>query len=383
MLATVFVTRMSMGVQFQSVAAVAPLLVADLGIGYAQLGILSGLYLLPGAAAALPGGVLGARYGERRVVVSSLALMAVGVGVTAASQGFLVAAAGRLAAGIGAVLMNILLAKMVADWFAGRELSTAMAVMLSSWPIGLALASASLGGLAAGTSWRTAIWLTAAWAIAGLVLMLLAYRDPPAASAVPAAGRARLSGRDLALGVSAGFAWGCFNASLVVMVLFGQDLLVTRGVELGTAGATMSALLAITLVSVPVGGVIADRWRHPTLLIASSTLVAGTIAMLFVVSPWPLPTLLVTGFIGGLPAGAIMALVPKAVRAGTLATAFGVYYTVFYLVMALAQAAAGAVRDVSGSAAIAVVFAGALMMTTVVGLAGFRGIERRWSADGG
>ena len=61
-LVIVFVTRTSMGVQFQAVAAVAPLMVADLQLTWVQLGSLIGLYLLPGAVLALPGGVLGQRF---------------------------------------------------------------------------------------------------------------------------------------------------------------------------------------------------------------------------------------------------------------------------------------------------------------------------------
>src|SRR6266516_3008406 len=139
-LTIVFVTRLSMGYQFQSVASVGPLLVPELGLTWTQLGSLIGLYMLPGAFFALPGGMLGQRVGERRTVVGSLALMVV--------------------SGVGAVLMNILLAKMVADWFAGREMSTAMAVMLTSWPVGLGLAAATLGGLATSSSWRVAIVTT-------------------------------------------------------------------------------------------------------------------------------------------------------------------------------------------------------------------------------
>jgi MFS family permease len=159
-LVIVFVTRTSMGFQFQSVAAVAPLMVAELQLTWVQLGSLIGLYLLPGAVFALPGGVLGQRFGDRRIVVVSLALMVAGGLVTAAAHGFIVAAAGRLLSGVGAVLMNILLAKMVADWFAERELSTAMGIMLTSWPVGLGIAAATLGALATRTrrggrrSWR-------------------------------------------------------------------------------------------------------------------------------------------------------------------------------------------------------------------------------------
>src|SRR5437773_11527586 len=87
-LAIVFVTRTSMGYQFQSVASVGPLLVSELGLTWAQLGLLIGLYMLPGAFFALPSGVVGQRLGERRTAAGSPAPMAVGGLVSAASPRF-------------------------------------------------------------------------------------------------------------------------------------------------------------------------------------------------------------------------------------------------------------------------------------------------------
>src|SRR5437899_11018498 len=182
-LALIFVTRTSMGVQFQSIASVGPLLVADLGLSYAQVGTLIGLYLLPGVALSLPGGLIGQRFGDRRAVVCGLAAMVVGGLVTAWSDGFAGAAAGRLLSGGGAVLMNILLIKMTAGWFAGRQMAPAMAVMLTAWPVGRGLAAATLGGLAPSTSWRTPLVLAVATAALGLVVMATVFREAPVRAA--------------------------------------------------------------------------------------------------------------------------------------------------------------------------------------------------------
>src|SRR5216684_2932490 len=76
----IFLARTTMAMQFQSIAPVAPLLIADLGISYAELGLLIGLYLLPGTVLALPGGLLGQRFGNRRVALWGLALMVGGQG---------------------------------------------------------------------------------------------------------------------------------------------------------------------------------------------------------------------------------------------------------------------------------------------------------------
>ena len=119
-LAVLPAARTSMGFQFQSLASAAPPLVADLGLGYAEVGSLIGLYFLPGVALALPGGLLGRRFGDTRVVAFGLALMAVGGALAGLAEGYGTLAAARLLSGLGAVLLNVLMAKMVADWFAGN-----------------------------------------------------------------------------------------------------------------------------------------------------------------------------------------------------------------------------------------------------------------------
>jgi MFS family permease len=378
-LVIVFVTRTSMGFQFQAVAAVAPLMVEELHLTWVQLGSLIGLYMLPGAVFALPGGVLGQRFGDRRMVVGSLALMVAGGLVTAAAHGFVVAAAGRLVSGAGAVLMNILLAKMVADWFVGRELSTAMGIMLTSWPVGLGIATATLGALATHASWRVAVVATALVAGFGLVLIAFAYRDPPRSASGAAkadAQRIRLSGREVGLASSGGFAWGCFNASLVAIIAFGPGLLTSRGMALRDAGFVVSLAIWVTMLSVPIGGLLTDRLGRPSIPIVAGSLLAALCTGLLPELSRPLLAFCLVGFAIGAPPGALMAILPKAVASERLATAFGVYYTVYYVVMAAVQLAAGGVRDLFGSAAAPIVFAALVMAATIVGFGAFRLIER-------
>ena len=57
-LAILFTVRAVMGFQFQSIASVSTFLVDDLGIEFAEIGILVGLYLLPGIVLAYPSGAL-------------------------------------------------------------------------------------------------------------------------------------------------------------------------------------------------------------------------------------------------------------------------------------------------------------------------------------
>ena len=57
-LAVLFVARLALGYQFQSAGSVAPFLIRDLGIDYAQIGLLVGGFILPGIAISLPSGPL-------------------------------------------------------------------------------------------------------------------------------------------------------------------------------------------------------------------------------------------------------------------------------------------------------------------------------------
>jgi len=375
-LVLVFLTRSSMGFQFGAIPAAQSLIVADLGLSYAQFGLVFGLYMLPGVIFAAPGGLIGQRFGERRVVIGGLTLMAVGSVMTALAGGFATATAGRIVSGIGAVLMNILLARLVSDWFVGKELGTAMAVMLTSWPVGLGLATSTLGALAARWGWRWMIIATALAAVLGLLLMLAFREAPRSAGTSGNATRAALTRRDLALSLSGGFAWGCFNASLVAIIAFGPGLLLARGATLGAAGSVVSLAIWLTILSIPLGGLLGDRLGRPNLMIVAGSLVAALVTLLIPVITSAVLAFCLVGFAIGPPPGPLMALLPRALPPERLTAGLGVFYTVFYVMMALTQPAAGLVRDLVGDPAAPIVFAATVMAATVVGLAIFRSIER-------
>ena len=67
-----------MAFQFQSVAAVAPLLGAKFDASLADIGLLIGLYFTPGVALSLPGGAIGKRFGDKATVCGALLLMLIG-----------------------------------------------------------------------------------------------------------------------------------------------------------------------------------------------------------------------------------------------------------------------------------------------------------------
>src|SRR5258708_35542104 len=101
-----------MAFQFQSVAAVAPLLGPKFGVNLADIGLLIGLYFTPGVALALPGGAIGQRFGDKATVLAALTLMLIGNLGMAFSDLWSMQIAGRLFAGVDGVLINEQISKM-------------------------------------------------------------------------------------------------------------------------------------------------------------------------------------------------------------------------------------------------------------------------------
>jgi MFS family permease len=372
-LAVLFVVRLSMSFQFQSVAAVAPLLGRDFGVGLADIGLLIGLYFTPGVALALPGGAIGQRFGDKTTVLGALLLMLLGGLTMAFSDSWNGQIAGRLVAGAGGVLLNVQMTKMVTDWFAGKEIATAMAIFVNSWPAGVALSLLTLPSTGTTYSVATAYLAVAALIGFGIVLLAAGYREPPHPAAA-AASSARLDRNVIIAVVVAGLIWGLFNVGFAVIFTFGPSMLIERGWSMSAAGSITSVVLWLSVFSVPSGGYLADRTKRP-----QSILVAGAILVAILMLALPRSSAVVVivvalGLISGLPAGPIMSLPARVLAPATRAIGMGVFYTVYYAAMMLGPVIGGAYAKWAGSAAAAFDFGAVMVLACPLMLWGFNQI---------
>ena len=374
-LAALTFARTVLGFQFQSLPAVAPLVVADFNIGYAALGTIIGLYLLPGIAVAIPGGVLAQRFGDKRIVCWGLAAMAAG-GLMMAFGDEKWLTAGRIVSGCGAVFLNVLITKMTTDTFEGREVVTALGLVITSWPLGIALALVTLPPLAAVSSWRAGMVAGAALSVIALVLLFLVY--PARAKRTHAAARLRfdLTRHELALSLLSGLVWSFYNMGLILVLAFGPAWLVAGGDSPSHASAVVSLVSWLLIVSVPLGASLADRAGHPmTTMLTFLLLAAGTIALLPSAGA-SVALMAALGLIFGPPAGLIMALAGQSAAPERRALAMGVYFTVYYVGMGVVPGVAGFARDVTGSAVAPIWLSAAMMLLTAVALFAFRALRR-------
>jgi predicted MFS family arabinose efflux permease len=375
-LAALFTARTAMAFQFQTIGSSGPLLVRDLAFSYADVGTLIGLYLLPGVVIAIPGGLLGQRFGLK-VVLGGLALMALGGVLTAGAASVAAMALGRLISGAGAALLNVLLAKMVADWFTDRQLTTALGILVTSWPLGVGAGLAGGHAIAAAYGWPALMQCGAGLALASLLLLSAVYRDPPGApTAAPLAAAARLTGHEWRMSLVAGAIWAVYNVGFIVLISFAPGFMVAHGFSLAQGSSIVSLVGWLLVPTIVAGGLLSARLGRPTLIMAGGFGVAALAAAALPLTTQLTSMFVVIGLVAGLPAGAIMALPVEVLRPESRAAGMGVYFTCFYAGMAVLPAIAGWLRDRIASAAAPVLFASAMMICALGLLALFRGLQR-------
>lgn len=368
-----------MGIQFQSVASVSPFLIKDLEIDYTRLGVLIGLYHLPGAFLAFPGGFLGKRFGDKRVVMNALVLMAIGGLIMGASDTYALSSTGRLLSGFGGILLNVLLAKMIADWFAGKEIITAMAILVSSWPLGISLGLISLGKLAIVSSWQLVMYLTAAACFIALALMAALYRTPSVArekKKTESAG-VKLSKQELCLVILAGLIWMLFNVGFIVLPSFGPDLLTSIGYTGTVAGSMVSMVTWISIFSIQLGGYISEKISRPNIILVTCFVGISLAMFLLPYCPYPLALFVWLGFIFGPPAGIIMALPAEVLHPENRAVGMGLFYSCCYGGMMALISFAGFLRDLTQNADTPILFGGMCLIIAIIILVIFRTLQAR------
>lgn len=368
MLALVFAGRTGLGFQFQTLGSVADPLIGQMGFSYTEVGTLIGLFMLPGLFLALPVGYAGRYLPDHVLVAIGLTALAAGGVLASVADGFGLLALGRIAGGIGFVFTTVYFAKMVADWFDGRELATAMGVLVMSWPFGIAMGQVGHVWLAARIDWRAAFLAASAYCAVAAVAVLLLYRSPPgAAPSSPPVVAASVSPRalflprsELVLTLLAATVWGLFNGGYIVYLSFAPQVLISGGYGAAQAAAVISLASWVMIFSGTIGGQIADRTGRPDRMLYVCMAAAVLVLLSLPQTSWAVVLSLLFGLLGMAPAGVIMALTGEAMTAQRRAFGMGLFFTVNFVMMMVAPPLAGWLFDRSGDPYHPIVLAAAL-----------------------
>jgi sugar phosphate permease len=146
----------------------------------AELSLLTSLYLWPFAFMQPVAGVLTDRLGPRRSVTIFLMIAGLGQLLLAMAPSFAVALLGRACTGIGASILYVAAAKIMAQWFRRREFGTLTGAWTSVANLGGIAAAAPLAALLSSIGWRASFGAIGVAVLATALLVFVFVRDRPA-----------------------------------------------------------------------------------------------------------------------------------------------------------------------------------------------------------
>ncbi len=320
-----------------------PLLEAELGVGYAALGLLLTLPNLATMLLQTPVGFLVDRFGARRPLVIGLMVMGGAVAGAGVAPGYGALMALMVLMGVGNSVFHPADYAILAARIEPGRLGRAFSIHTFAGSLGWAASPVVAVFLTALWSWHVALVIVGLCGVAtGLVILtqgrVLDGRDAasgaPAAPAVgpvpatPPGTRGRLS-----LLLSAPMLLLFIYMTMASVATTGLNgftvtaLVKLHGADLITANAALTALLVASAAGVLAGGVLADRIRRHDLIISAGFFVAAGFLVIIGLISLPLAAIVAAMTVVGLARGAIQPsrdmMVRKVAPEGQVGAVFG------------------------------------------------------------
>jgi len=358
-------------------SALLPSIIDELQLSYTRAGLLASAFFYAYVLMQVPSGLLGDRFGRRRVLLVGLVGGALASGLT----------------GLAVSFVTLFLARALTGAFQGSLFSNDRAIIATVTPPdriglgqGVSFSGPGLGltfGLVIGglllefLPWGTVMMLFGLGPIvAALLIARYVPAPPPPLRRMPVGQRLRSLFSNGPLWVLALVSL-CAIANQFILATWSPLFFAEVGVaDVGRAG-TYAALQGIAASL----GMVASGWTHDRLVVrgysSKSVIVAGLagltvsmLAMAIVIAQRSIPLLAVVLFVAAFFCwsiwGAVYALLARLVRAEELGTAFGFSNSISFVGAIVGPTATGWVRDLTGSFSAGCVLAAVLGLTGVV-----------------
>ena len=301
-------------VGFGIVAPAIPLFARDLGVGAAAAGGVISVFAFLRIAFALPAGKLIDRLGERIVLATGIAIVAVSSALAGLAQSYWQLVVLRGAGGAGSAMFSISALAVITRMVPPMQRARAVGMWSGGFLLG-GIAGPGLGGVVTNVSIRLPFFLYAATlSVAGAVAMV-ALRSTPLADKSEAANAPRTSLLDAfrmpayraALVANFADAWASMGVRAAIIPLFVADVLDRSVVWTGIGFWCVAGVNGLVLLP---SGHFADRVGRRPVLIAGCAIAGSAFALLAV---WEsLPGFLISMAILGLGSG-LLDVAPAAV----------------------------------------------------------------------
>ncbi len=350
-LTMVYLSILSFALLFQSIPPILPLISQEMGLTYAQSGLLMGLFALPGLFLSLFGGYLSDRYDMRTLGGICFLLMIVGNLWVGFGKEFWVLGTGRILAGAGAFCLSVLLPKILSQWFIGRELGLAMGIYNTGIPLGSVICFGLFGKIGLSWGWRLPVQWVGVYLFLVSILFLRVYRLP-SPSVMKHQNRLGFYRSLKEMGAPIwwiSLSWLWFNAGFVSFATFSPAFFIQKGLTLQQSGYLIGIPLLGSLLLSPPTGYIVDRFKHQEWLIGIGGLTLSFLTIFFNFSSSFLFLVILMGIFSALVPSPIYSLPPEILKQEKVGLGFGILSTSSSLGLFIAPYLVGKVRDTTGS----------------------------------
>lgn len=352
-----------------------PLIAADLGLSYAQVGLVKALYSGASGVLQLPAGVMAERWGEYALLTLGNGWGAAGLLGMAAATTFPVLLVLAILAGLGGNFQHPCASTMVARAFEGGRRGTAIGTLNFAGDLGKMAAPALVGLIALPFGWRAAllalgvfafifsigVWLIRPWVKPPPFQPADISTEPSALEAADA-GAPGTSTRTATLAAPSRLIGGVPPA-FYLLALVGLMDASTRSAALtflpfalerqGLDGVGIGFLFGVVFVGGALGkllcGPLGDRFGPFAIIVLTETTTAlALLGLVWGPSSTVLPLAFVFGFGLNGTSSVLYAAVASLVPDGKRGRGYGLYYTVIDVAAALMTAAYGLYADWSG-----------------------------------
>lgn len=335
-------------------AALFPWLKPAFDLSYAQLGLLMTVFfVVSGFGQALSGFVVD-KVGARRVLFGGMALLGVAALVLAGATGYPMLLCGSMVAGLGNAVFHPADYTLLNQRVSKARLAHAFSLHGISGNLGWAAAPAFLAGIAALSSWRTALLAAAVIPFAVLLLLFL-HRDALGADPVAPAQHGQVQGGSFdflrlpAVWMSFGFFFLSAVALGGIQSFASTSLVALYGVSLASATTAYTAYMLASACGMLAGGFVATRSLNHDRIIVIAFALAAALAVLLALALAPgwmvVPLMGAIGLASGVAGPSRDLLIRSAAPSNATGRVFGVVYSGLDSGLALGPLMFGALMD--------------------------------------
>jgi FSR family fosmidomycin resistance protein-like MFS transporter len=350
-----------------------PIWQTEFGLGYAELGLLRGLFSGTMAGFQIPSGLIAERLGTAPVLALGTALAGTGYCLAGASAGFGLLVVALFIGGLGASVQHPLASSLMARAFSGPRSMKALGTYNFAGDIGKMTVPAAASLLLVAMSWRPALALLGGLGLLAAVAILVLTPRYGADAASPPAKR---DGLGTAPGARHRFAFPILltigmldSATRMGFLLFLPFVLTAKGASVPVIGLALTLVFAGgaagKLVCAFIGariGAIATVW------LTEGLTALGIVALLPFGLEAALLLLPVIGVALNGTSSVLYGSVPDLVRSERRARAFSVFYTGTIGSGALAPVLYGVLGDALGVPSALIVVAAIVLLTLPLSL---------------